>query len=328
MLSSLEVPTIDDSFDFRLIVCKWDILPDQQRVIDHVLSSLAEISLALWPSWYNQEDLFHGSAEHSPEDKILNLFEIQQLRATQKELCLPWVKAAVTLCQAGKPPVINNFSRVLQLSQLALAIQPDNLFLLLSINDPNPQAYRRLGFAKAATWLAEATGARVAVLMPVDWANHSELDSILYGALQIPQLALPNEKAPEDRESKISVWTIRGKPHPFSPGEQKLAEKLASDSELGVLFYFNQSVRTVRGSLYLVDLLWSDGKVVVEVDGYRHHGNSFGFRADRHRDYELLVSGYFTLRLTHEDVINDVEVAVEKIRDVVRFRRSQNKSFE
>ena len=323
-LSSLEVPTIDDSFDFRIVACKWNTLPDQQSIVDDVLRSLAEISLALWPSWYNQENLFHASAETSLEDKILNLIEIQHLRATQQELCLPWVKAAVTLCQAGKPPVVNHFSRVIQLSQLALAIQPENLFLLLCINDPDPQAYRRLGLAQAATWLAEATGTRVAVLMSEDLADHSELDSILYGALQIPQLTRLDEKIPEALESKLSIWPIRGKPHPFSPGEQKLAEKLADDPELGPFFHFNQSVRTVRDSLYLVDLLWRDGKVVVEVDGYRHHGNSFGFRADRHRDYELLISGYLVLRLPHDDVINDIEIAVEKIRDVVRFRRNQN----
>lgn len=328
VLASLEVPTIDDSFDFRIVVCKWDLLPDQQRIIDDVLNSLAEISLALWPSWYNQENLFYASTEQWLEDQILNLFEIQRLRATQQALCLPWIKAAVALCQVGKPPVVSTFSRILQLSQLALTIQPNNLFLLLSIHDPDPSAARRLGFAKATTWLAEVTGARVAVLMPAELANHSELDSILYGALHIPQPTWLNEKIPADLESKLSVWPIRGKPHPFSPGEQKLAEKLASDSELGALFYFNQSVRTVRDSLYLVDLLWTDGKVVVEVDGYRHHGNSFGFRADRHRDYELLISGYLVLRLPHDDVINDIEIAVEKIRDVVRFRRSQNKSFE
>jgi very-short-patch-repair endonuclease len=72
-----------------------------------------------------------------------------------------------------------------------------------------------------------------------------------------------------------------------------------------------------------VDLLWLKGKVVVEIDGYRHHGNSFAFVEDRHRDYELLISGYIVLRLSHDEVVSDVEIAVEKIRDVVKFRHSQ-----
>jgi very-short-patch-repair endonuclease len=75
--------------------------------------------------------------------------------------------------------------------------------------------------------------------------------------------------------------------------------------------------------MYLVDMLWPEGKVVIEVDGYRYHGNRFAFSEDRHRDYELLLSGYLVLRLPHDEVIADVAIALEKIRDVVRFRRKE-----
>jgi len=330
VLSSLELSSTDGSCDFRVAFQQWDTLPDQEKVVNDVLHILAEISFALWPSWYGQENLFHVSAERAFEDRILNLIEIKNLRATQRELCLPWVKAAVNLCQESKLPLLSNFPRALQLGQLALTIQPNNLFLFLSVNDLTPQSYRLLGFARAAVWLARTTCTHVAVLLPVELAQCPELDSILYGAVKVSQLA-PLEALEKEEmggsKSKLSIWPIRGEPHPFSPGEQKLAERLARDLELGALFQFNQSVYTVRGSHYLVDLLWAEGEVVVEVDGYRHHGNSVGFRADRHRDYELLISGYLVLRLPHEDVISDVEIVVEKIRDVVRFRRSQDKSL-
>ncbi len=71
-----------------------------------------------------------------------------------------------------------------------------------------------------------------------------------------------------------------------------------------------------------MDLLWTAGKVVVEVDGYQHHGHRQAFSADRRRDYELTVSGYLVLRLPHDEVLDDVELAVEKIRDMVRFRQA------
>ncbi len=329
VLSDLESSTLHPSVDFKIVVRHWDILPDQQGMVDDVLRSLAEISLRLWPSWYNQDNVFHASSETALEDKILNLFQIKDLSATQPDLSLPWIKAAVSLCEAGKLPIVNQFSRVLQLSQLAIAIQPQNLVLILAVDDPNPQPYRQLGFARAAAWLATNTRTRVAVLLPADLAHPAELDSILYGAVSVPSLPQSDHRAPEvstPLESKLTIWPIRGKPHPFSPGEQQLAKKLASDVELGGLFQFNQTVRTVHHQHYLVDLVWAEGQVVVEVDGYRHHGSRFSFRGDRHRDYELLISGYLVLRLPHEDVINDIEIAVEKIRDVVRFRRSQAKS--
>jgi very-short-patch-repair endonuclease len=51
---------------------------------------------------------------------------------------------------------------------------------------------------------------------------------------------------------------------------------------------------------------------------------SRNYRGDRHRDYELLISGYVVLRLPHEQVLEDPAIAVEKIRDVVRFRRARS----
>ena len=70
-----------------------------------------------------------------------------------------------------------------------------------------------------------------------------------------------------------------------------------------------------------VDLLWEPGKLVVEVDGFARHGNRFAFVQDRHRDYELILSGFTVLRLTNDEIDEDLEKAIEKIRDVVTFCR-------
>ena len=42
--------------------------------------------------------------------------------------------------------------------------------------------------------------------------------------------------------------------------------------------------------------------------------------SDRHRDYELLLSGYTVLRLSHDEVMADVTTALEKIRRVSRLQ--------
>jgi very-short-patch-repair endonuclease len=92
-----------------------------------------------------------------------------------------------------------------------------------------------------------------------------------------------------------------------------MAAVLAADVELGDLFAFNQTVATMRGSQHI---LW-----VVELDGYESHGSRSAFAGDRHRDYELMLSGYVVLRLANDEIAQDCEKALEKIRDLVRLRR-------
>ncbi len=102
-----------------------------------------------------------------------------------------------------------------------------------------------------------------------------------------------------------------------------MADALARDAELHPLFVCNAFVETTRGSRPKVDLLWREGRLVVELDGYADHGRLGAFLADRHRDYELILSGYTVLRLANEELAQDLEKAVEKIRDLVRMRQEQ-----
>ena len=317
------VSSMDGTMDGKVVVQSWESLPDHEAVLADILQALATVTLALWPMWYGQEVSLQAAAESTLEESLLHQFKLHKLQATRQDLYLPWLKAAVGACQVGKLPVFQNFSRTVQVSQLALAIAPANLLVVLAICDRYPPSHRLLSLARAATWLAQETKTRVAVLIPAELAKQRELDSILYGAIALPDWVPQKVAQTTVEEAKHIIWPIQGKPHPFSPGEQLLAKFLSQDTELASLFWFNQSIETSRGRRYLVDLLWLDGKVVVEVDGYRHHSNMFAFTEDRHRDYELLISGYLVLRLTHDEVITDIAIAVEKIRDVVKFRRRQ-----
>ena len=79
----------------------------------------------------------------------------------------------------------------------------------------------------------------------------------------------------------------------------------------------------MRGAKPKVDLLWARGRLAIEIDGYGSHGNRMAFMQDRHRDYELILSGFLVLRLTNDEIAEDLEKALEKIRDVVKFRRDR-----
>ena len=101
-----------------------------------------------------------------------------------------------------------------------------------------------------------------------------------------------------------------------------LAKRLEEDEMLAGLFRFNIRVATRNGNQYLVDLVWTEGKIIIEVDGYEFHSDRGTFSGDRRRDYELIISGYLVIRLPQDEVVEDVGLAVEKIRDVVLFRQA------
>ncbi|MEO1593165.1 MAG: DUF559 domain-containing protein, partial [Cyanobacteria bacterium J06632_22] len=288
------------------------------QLINSVCQQLASVALALWPTWYSQTALFYETKHSS--DALLNRFACLDLRASRGGINLPWLKEAVQACMQNKVPILKDFPTGLQLSQLTLAIEPGPLRIAIALTDPHPLDHRLFALAKALPWLAKQTQAEVSLLIPKTLAESPALAPILYEAVTLPTPP-PSAASPE---AKHTLYPLIGRPHPFSPGEQKLAQWLVQDAELGSLFRFNQPVQTVNQSRYLVDLLWAAGRVVVEIDGYQYHSSRDSFSRDRQRDYELLISGYIVLRLPHDEVIDDVKVAVDKIRDVVRFRQADS----
>jgi very-short-patch-repair endonuclease len=65
---------------------------------------------------------------------------------------------------------------------------------------------------------------------------------------------------------------------------------------------------------YVVDFLWRDVNLVVEVDGRGTHGTRRAFQADRDRDGRLAVAGYRVLRFTWWDVTRRPAVVADRVR--------------
>jgi very-short-patch-repair endonuclease len=59
---------------------------------------------------------------------------------------------------------------------------------------------------------------------------------------------------------------------------------------------------------YEVDFLWRDRGLIVETDGFNHHGSRAAFESDRSRDAFLQSRGYRVLRLTHRQVLERASV--------------------
>jgi very-short-patch-repair endonuclease len=112
---------------------------------------------------------------------------------------------------------------------------------------------------------------------------------------------------------------VYGRPHPQSAIEQRLSKMIEADAELRSKFVFNARIEDVSLKSPKVDLLWAEGRLVVELDGAEHRARR-AYRDDRHRDYELLCAGYAVVRIPNDEIVEDFARAVEKIRSIVRLR--------
>lgn len=312
----------------RLISLSFSELPKIERILDKTLEKMAEIALVLWPNWPVSNE--HTINTSQPNGILPN----QTISAV-------WLKAAAERCKVGKLPLLkNNSRRHFQAAQLALAIAPQKLLLCVALDQPDYPVDRLLGFASAVEWLTEHTHAQLRVLIPKSLAQESALERILYAAYDasteifpstlVQQTVIKSNGFDTDKsklnhlksypaEARHRLLPFVGQPHPYSPGEQALAKALQHDTELGELFGFNQYVVTKSGQRYLVDLLWQDGRLVVEVDSYTYHSTAIAFAADRERDYQLLISGYRVLRITHDEAIGDTQAVIVKIHQLVQL---------
>ncbi len=83
----------------------------------------------------------------------------------------------------------------------------------------------------------------------------------------------------------------------------------------------NHLIHLPGGSIE-VDFHWPALRLVVEVDGYRFHGNRHGFRNDRRRDRRLAAAGILCLRYVWEDLLDDQAGLIAELRRTARVQKS------
>lgn len=267
-----------------------------EAILDGLLDDLAELALAHWPYWYGRDEPSpDGLVGHGTADPLVNA---------------PWLRAAVRRAGAGHRPRFRRTARKLEFAQLMRAIDLSSPVLIASV-DVGPSGFAA-AMVQALEWCA-VEGASVVATLPARPPFAAPYDRVLYDALEV---------ACAEEPAKARFIVPMGRAHPGSLVEQRLETALRADMELGQLFRCNQSIRlNPFGIAPRVDLLWPEGRVVVELDGPEHRSDP-QFANDRHRDYELLVAGYLVLRITNDQIETDLPRAIEKIRAVVRFRQS------
>jgi very-short-patch-repair endonuclease len=286
-----------------------------EAIVDAIITDLAETACRLWPKWYDGSGIAFDICENdSLGRQAAGVLAVEASRKIPGVLAF-WAEQAATLALRGLAPRIAALPLSTEMAQLTKCIAPDGVVAVVSC-PPKQVDTGAEALVRALEWISKTCG--VVALFEVLPADVPPFDRILYGArLVSPMMANPDPTPVP--YSWIAPW--RGAPHPLSDVEKKLAKALAGDRELAGLFGFNQSIVTARDSRPKVDLLWTEGRLVVELDGYETHGSRTAFARDRHRDYELILSGYVVLRLANDEITLDCEKALEKIRDLVRLRR-------
>jgi very-short-patch-repair endonuclease len=294
--------------------------PTTEILVDRIIDLLAETAFRLWPVWFGGSDF--SRCRNDTLGRIAARAIAGEAAARIAGLSAPWAEAAASLALRGAPPRVAGTLPAVEVAQLALAIGGSGFVLVVDMGGGT-------GSHSAVTvhgleWIAAHAPCGVIALFREVPRSEPPFDRILYGARQVVA-AEPGDAHRDAERATAPLWIApwRGSPHPLSDVERRLASALSNDNELAPLFAFNRSVVTVRGSRPRVDLVWTEGRLVVELDGYGSHGNRAAFIYDRQRDYELSLSGYTVLRLANEEVEQDYGKAIDKIRDLVRLRQRQ-----
>lgn len=71
-----------------------------------------------------------------------------------------------------------------------------------------------------------------------------------------------------------------------------------------------------------VDLLCTDARVAIELDGAQHLADPVAYRRDRRKDQLLQESGYFVLRFLAEDVGKELDTVLDTILRSLAHRQT------
>jgi very-short-patch-repair endonuclease len=290
-------------------------------LIEDLARHLARVASRCFPVWYDHAD-FSGLKRDTLGKNAVRMKLVEVAHAWPR-LSQEWARAAVALAQDRRPPRPARVHWSIEIIQLCLAIRPSGLVIVLDAKDlPAPEE------AHALVHALELVAAKALLAVVVLSSRLPEFvppyARVLDGALSVRPSHPPHGRAVVDADEDdaleaVGLVPVTGRPHPLSEVEKRVAQAIAAAPDLAALFRCNQVVETVRGSRPRVDLLWREGRLVVELDGYADHARRDIFMGDRHRDYELTLSGYTVLRLANDEVHQDVEKAIDKIRDVVTF---------
>jgi very-short-patch-repair endonuclease len=156
----------------------------------------------------------------------------------------------------------------------------------------------------------------------------------LAGTVELPQLARAVEAAEALRHLDVPSVLAASAGRPGAIALKRLLEEDPPHTRSDFEAAFNalcdryglpRPVTNTHVLGHLVDCVWPDHGLIVELDSWRHHGTRAAFERDRERDAELASSGYATLRFTYRQVTRRHGWVAAKLRPSL-VRRSPRRT--
>jgi len=205
---------------------------------------------------------------------------------------------------------------------------------------PDPEAHvivapeRRLRIAGLRTHRLELPESDMAVVhgIPCTTLLRTLLDCLLW----LPEEAGRAMAVDALRRGQASVEELRtglrrtGQRHGLSRAWSVVADVSAgahSEAEVRVHRLFrragvggwtaNTPVFDADGMIGIVDVLFAESRVIVEIDGRAHHSDDAAFQRDRTRQNRLIGAGYRVLRFTWDDLARRPDLVVALVREAL-----------
>jgi very-short-patch-repair endonuclease len=305
-------------------------LVSAEMLVSTAIDQIAGVASELWPFWYGGED-FSESGDNALSQMYLHT-KLAALSSRLPALSVGWAESAIWQLMRARSPRVRRAAPEEEWSQLCYATSPTGLIIIATLDEMAPR--RVMPLVHALEWLAAKADVAIGILCRNLPSHEAPFDRLLFRAhLVIASTAHSgrDENACGETQQPLELrqWPsvdlvlppVYGRPHPQSPIEQRLFKMIADDAELAPKFIFNMRVEDVSLKSPTVDLLWPEGRLVIEFDGAEHRSQRT-YREDRHRDFELVCAGYLVLRIANDEILEDFAKTIEKIRSFSRLRSS------
>jgi very-short-patch-repair endonuclease len=109
-----------------------------------------------------------------------------------------------------------------------------------------------------------------------------------------------------------------------SLAEATLFEALEATPATAGRFSLNESLSVRFGPAAAeIDLLARGDRIAIEIDGVHHFDDLECYRRDRRKDLLLQMQGFVVVRLLAEDVMRDVQSAVNAVCQALAYRQAE-----
>lgn len=286
--------------------------PDSPRAAARLLDELAKVAVDLYPAWPPGG----ATLEEDGGASGLAVENLARELANRNASFAPFWIHSVREARMGRT-MRGRFTAEVEArgipELLKLAWQRPGLVLLVEPFEAEPPAHEAL--ATALAWMA--FHGRIAVAIgpssPGPYHRFPVFDLVEH----------PDRDEPDTAGARggVEAPAPPGRPHPASDVEKLIYDALqgkpwAEDAR------FTQTLTIgAFGQKVIVDLLFTEAKVIVEFDGNEHRGRQ-KYARDRRRDSELTVQGYTVHRFTNDEIRADAHDVLARMERYVATART------